>query len=49
MVILRAEPDGRDGRDGMALAGKQSIRFKSKLRLLIPDRRAERSEITPAR
>jgi hypothetical protein len=23
--------------DGMALAGKQSIRFKSKLRLLIPD------------
>ena len=23
--------------DGMALAGKQAIRFKSKLRLLIPD------------
>ena len=23
--------------DGIALAGKQSIRFKSKLRLLIPD------------
>ena len=23
--------------DGMALAGKQSIRFKSRLRLLIPD------------
>jgi hypothetical protein len=23
--------------DGMALAGKQSLRFKSKLRLLIPD------------
>ena len=23
--------------DGMALAGKQSIRFKSKLRLLVPD------------
>jgi hypothetical protein len=23
--------------DGMALAGKQSIRFRSKLRLLIPD------------
>ena len=23
--------------DGMALAGKQSIRFKSRLRLLVPD------------
>lgn len=23
--------------DGIALAGKQSIRFKSKLRLLVPD------------
>jgi hypothetical protein len=36
MVILRERPDVRDARDGMALAGK-SIRFKSKLRLLIPD------------
>jgi hypothetical protein len=29
-------PAERDARDGMALAGKQSRRFKSKLRLLIP-------------
>jgi hypothetical protein len=29
--------DGTAEGDGMALAGKQSIRFKSKLRLLIPD------------
>ena len=28
--------DAAEG-DGMALAGKQSIRFKSRLRLLIPD------------
>jgi len=28
--------DSTEG-DGMALAGKQAIRFKSKLRLLIPD------------
>jgi hypothetical protein len=30
-------PGERDARDGMAFAGKQSIQFKSKLRLLIPD------------
>jgi hypothetical protein len=28
--------DSAEG-DGMALAGKQAIRFKSRLRLLIPD------------
>jgi hypothetical protein len=37
MAILRAGSDGRDACGGMALAGKQSIRFKSKLQLLIPD------------